>query len=223
LTPDCSDSLAEAREQILVATRKLKAGHAGPVVVALDGPSGAGKSTLARVVAQAIDAVVVPLDDFFSAGITDAGWGARSVEEMARDSFEWERVRGEAIEPLLAGKRAQWRAFDFEGGQRPDGTYGMCSEYRELDPAPVILLDGAYSSGPQLADLVDLMVLVDVPADQRQARLAAREEADFLDVWHARWDAVEEFYFTRVRPRESFDIVVTLSGPLDPSVLDMAD
>ena len=41
------------------------------------------------------------------------------------------------------------------------------------------------------------------------ARLAAREDKGFLERWHARWDAVEEYYFTRVRPRSSYDLVVT--------------
>ena len=77
------------------------------------------------------------------------------------------------------------------------------------EPAPVIVLDGIYSSGPQIADLVGLSVLVEAPDEQRRARLAKREEPGFLAQWHARWDAVEDFYFSSVRHKESFDIIVT--------------
>ena len=83
------------------------------------------------------------------------------------------------------------------------------TEATSTEPAPVIFLDGVYSSGPQMADLVGLSILVDAPNEQRPTRLAKREEPGFLAQWHARWDAVEAFYFSSVRPRESFDVIVT--------------
>jgi len=204
--------LTTARDQVLAAMRDLKRHCTQPVVVALDGPSGSGKSTLAALIAETIDAIVIPVDDFFRADISDQGWDARSAEEKIRDVFDWPRLRSEAIEPLLAGNAARWHAFDFEAGLRPDGTFGMRGDWILREPAPVILLDGAYTAGPQLADLVDLSVLVDAPADERRARLAAREEQGTLEAWHARWDAAEEHYFTRVRPRGSYDVEVSARG-----------
>ena len=47
------------------------------------------------------------------------------------------------------------------------------------------------------------------PALEGKARLAARDEKSFLDSWHARWYAAEEYYFTHVRPESAFDLVVT--------------
>ena len=85
----------------------------------------------------------------------------------------------------------------------------MKSTYVEIEPAPVILLDGAYSSGPQLVDLVNVTVLVEASYIERHTRLAKRETSSFLQRWHAKWDAVEEYYFTSVRPRGSFDLIVT--------------
>jgi len=82
--------------------------------------------------------------------------------------------------------------------------------YVEIAPAPVILLDGNFSTGPQLVDLVNLTVLVEAPDIERHARLVKRgEDPSFLQRWHALWDAVEEYYYTSVRPRGSFDLVVT--------------
>ncbi|MCK4961542.1 MAG: hypothetical protein KAS19_03605 [Anaerolineales bacterium] len=59
-----------------------------------------------------------------------------------------------------------------------------------------------------LGDLVDLTILVDVSIDERHARLASREDKDFMDRWHKIWDPVEKYYFTQVRPKSSFDLVV---------------
>jgi uridine kinase len=121
-------------------------------------------------------------------------------------------VRTEALEPLLAGKPAKWHAFDFTAGVRPDGTYALRSDVVEREPASVIVLDGAYSTGGALADLIDLTVLVDAPREVRHERLQAREEREFLAAWHARWDAAEEVYFSQIRPRSSFDHVVTTTA-----------
>jgi uridine kinase len=204
--------LPRACAEVVEAIRVAGAGRTRPLVVALDGASGSGKSMLAACVASRSDAAVIPVDDFFAADIPEEAWARFSVEERLRYVFDWQRVREDAIVPLLEGKPARWYAFDFAGGVRADGTYGMQAEPVEVPPAGVILLDGAYSAGPALDDLVDVTVLVDVPAAVRHARLAAREEATFLAEWHRRWDPVEAYYFTHVRPRALFDVVVDGAG-----------
>jgi uridine kinase len=162
-----------------------------------------------------VDAALIRLDDFFSAEIPDKQWDEFSVEERLKHVFDWGRLRENVLEPLLAGEPATWHAFDFESGLRPDGTYGMQDDPVEREPADVIVLEGTYSAGPELADLIDLAILVHVPVEERHARLAAREDSDFLEEWHERWDPVESLYFNRVRPRGDFDLIVNLSvGPL---------
>ncbi len=190
------------------AISRLLSKEGPPVVVALDGGSGAGKSTLAAAVEGAFDTALIPLDDFFAAGIPDARWDTFTPKEKLQRVFDWDRLRREVLEPLLEGQPACWHAFDFESGLRPDGTYGMQKTPKIRQPADVILIDGAYSAGPKLADLVDLAILVDVPLAIRHRRLEAREDPDFLEAWHARWDDVEAYYFTHMRPRSAFDLVV---------------
>ena len=197
---------------VVDAVRHLMTGRKRPLLIAIDGPSGSGKSTLALSLTAEFQAALVQGDDFFAAGISDAEWDARTPEERAADAIDWQRVWVEALEPLLAGKPAKWHAFDFAAGVRSDGTYGMQSDFTLRQPAPLIVLEGAYSTGGALADLIDLTVLVDAPRNVRHDRTQARDEREFLAAWHARWDAAEEVYFTRIRPPSSFDIVVTNSA-----------
>ena len=194
--------------------RRMRARHSGlPMLVAFDGGSGSGKSTLAVLVATELDAAIVPGDDFFAAEVTDAEWDALSPSERAAAAIDWRRLRVEALEPLLAGRIASWHPFDFAAGTRPDGTYPMAADAVTRKPSSVIVLDGAYSCRPEIADLIELAVLVDLPIDERHRRIAAREETSFSDAWHARWDAAEDYYFTHVRPATSFDLVVTNTAP----------
>ena len=196
-------------DTVVDAVRRLMTRYSRPVLVAIDGASGSGKSTLALRLADEFHAALVQSDDFFAAGISNAQWDARTPEERATDAIDWRRVRVEALEPLLAGKPAKWHAFDFAAGVSADGTYAMRSDFVEREPAPIIVLEGAYSTGGALTDLVDLTVLVDAPTEVRHDRLQAREEREFLAAWHVRWDAAEEVYFAQMRPRSSFDLVVT--------------
>ncbi len=210
--------LAEAYSQIMVAINRTLLTHHSPILVALDGGSGAGKSTLASMLEQEIDSVVVQSDDFFAANIPDWEWDERSIPQRAKDVLDWQRLRTDALEPLLASKIARWHPFDFAAGLRSDGTYAMSKQAVEKQPASVIILEGAYSSNPAIADLVDLTVLIDVPLLERHQRLNEREkDKQFLERWHTLWDAVEGYYFTEVMPKSSFDLVVSGSNTLRTS------
>jgi uridine kinase len=192
----------------VVATIRARAVRAQRLVVAIDGRSGSGKSTVATAVARAIGAVIVPCDDFFAASVSNAEWDRRTPEQRAAEAMDWRRLKREAIEPLRAGRPARWYAFDFPAGPRADGTYPLQGIPTELASKPVVLLDGAYSARPELADVLDLSVLVEAASLTREARLAAREAADFLQQWHARWDLAEDYYFGQVRPPSAFDVVL---------------
>jgi uridine kinase len=205
--------LTEACSRIILAINRILLTRHSPILVALDGGSGAGKSTLASQLEQELDSVIVQLDDFYSANIPDWEWDTRSIPERARDVLEWRRLRSDALEPLLACKPAKWHPFDFAAGLRPDGTYALSQQWVEKQPASVIILEGAYSTSPEIADLIDLTVLIDVPLLERHQRLDNREsDKSFLQRWHFLWDAVEGYYYTEIRPRSSFDLVVSGSS-----------
>jgi len=201
-------ALVPARDRILAWIGDLLEQRQTPIVIALDGGSGSGKSTLAAMIADEIGVAVIPLDDFFAGRIPAPAWSLFSAEEKLCKVFEWARVCGDALLPLKKGEPARWFAFDFDSGLRSDGTYGLEHEPKVLMPAKIILLEGAYSSGPELSDLVDYCVLLDVSIEERHARLADRQDEEFSSDWHQLWDEVEELYFSQSRPRDSFDLVL---------------
>lgn len=173
-----------------------------PLLVALDGHSGTGKSTIAKSIAEKVGGIIVEGDDFY-AGDTEEEWDARTPEEKASLCIDWRRLRKEALEPLLAGKSASWRPFDWKTGK------GLAEDAVTRNPASVIVLDGVYSSRPELADLVDLSILVEVQDGKRRERLVGREGFSRMKDWHRHWDVAEKHYFTKVRPPSSFDFVIT--------------
>jgi len=183
--------------------RRMGRDRPGPMLVALDGRSAAGKSTLAAVVAPMVGAVVIDGDDFYSGGSAEM-WDAMSAAEKAHHCMDWRRQRP-VLEKLARGKAAHWHPYDWEAD---DGSLAETAVI--CDPAPVIILDGAYSARPELADLFDLRVLLDAPAELRRAQLIDREGEDYRAEWNARWDEAEQWYFGEVMPAESFDLVLNV-------------
>jgi uridine kinase len=194
---------ANVVDTIIAAVHQLSEDRHVPILVAIDGRSGTGKSTIAATLANRLDATILECDDFYAGG-TDAEWAERTPAEKVARCIDWRRMQTEAIEPLLAGRNAVYHPFNFARGEGP------AEHAVTVKPAPVILLDGIYSARPELSDLVDLAVLVDMPDDRlRRRRLIAREGESFMAAWHAIWDEAEAHYFSHVRPRESFDLFVT--------------
>jgi uridine kinase len=179
-----------------------------PVVVAVDGGSGAGKSIFVRHLAEETKAAVIPLDDFYSVEIPATKWGEYATREKLSKVFNWERLERTALRPLLQRSVASWTTYDFTEGIQKDGTYREKSTLQKLHPADTIIIDGTYSASPEIVDLIDITILIDVPIAERHRRLDNREEVAFLKQWHQQWDEVEDYYFNEIRPKEFYDLVI---------------
>ncbi len=173
-----------------------------PVVVALDGRSGTGKSTLAEWMASQLGGIRVDQDDFYAGGDLQ-DWQRLTPREKADRVIDWRRVRDEVLLPLRQGRAASWRPFDW------DTMTGLSLETISAPPSRVVILDGAYSARPELAELVDLSILVTLDDAVRRERLRQREGEDLVSGWHAVWDEAEDWYFGTIRPPEAFDLVIS--------------
>lgn len=179
-----------------------------PVFVALDGRSGAGKSTLAASLGLRRPATVVAGDDFYSARpmtLSPSQRARMSDAEVAEALIDWRRLRRLALEPLRRREPVQFEPYDWTADD------GRLARRRELPSRDLVVVEGVYSSRPQLADLIDLAVYVEVAEDARSQRLQAPagDEPD----WVSFTERGENYYFEYIRPPETFDLRVhSLSG-----------
>jgi uridine kinase len=93
--------VTRAGETIVAEIQLLLSARGAPLVVGLDGRSGAGKSTLAASVALAVGGAAINVDDFSTGEIEG---DARPIEVIVEGAVDWQRLRREALEPLLAGE-----------------------------------------------------------------------------------------------------------------------
>jgi uridine kinase len=198
-------NIDQAVETIISEINKIRK-NKNRILVALDGRSGVGKSTLAKLLAEKVNGVIIVSDDFYSGG-NDDKWVNYSPEAKVADAIDWKRLRSEALEPLLAGKSASWHPLDF---QPEVGWVGWKKESIKVRPTDVVILDGAYAARPELSDLIDIKVLLQLEDKVRRERLQKREGEEFMVRWHKIWDSAEDYYFSNLRPTNSYDLVLDL-------------
>jgi uridine kinase len=194
-----------ATETVASAVRAIQAkAKDRAVVVALDGRSGAGKSTLAARLADTLDAALIHGDDFYR-DMPDAARVELSPAQGVARYFDWERLREEALTPLVQRESAAFGCFNWLAGR------GLTRAVT-IGPRDIVIIEGVYSARPEFDDLLDLKVLVEAVEGDRKQRRQQRPRSVSLsdpDKWDARWDAAERVYFGSVRPRNTFDLVVS--------------
>lgn len=210
MPPSSSASRSERTLDALVTRiRSASRGRATPLIVALDGRSGAGKSTLAAAAADRLDDCTVVEGDDFYAGGDAAHWDGRSAAEKAAGCIDWRRQRP-VLATLARSEAGSWHGYDWEAF---DGR--LRSEPTTVAPAAVVILDGVYSARPELADLLDLRVLLAADDRRRLDRLRRRDGVDYQDDWQARWTEAEDHYFGETVTRADFDLVLQ-ADPVQP-------
>ncbi len=174
------------------------------VVVALDGVDGAGKTVLGHELAALVrphrEVHRVSVDGFHRPAEVRYARG-RTAETFYRDQYDHDTVRGRLVEPFRAGEPWQRAVHDVEQ---------EVPVHRPPEPAAgaraVLLLDGIFLHRPELADLWDATVWVDVPFEVSVPRGNARfgelsaEQADPASAVNARHVGGQRLYLAEVDP-----------------------
>ena len=144
------------------------------LLVAITGGSGSGKSTLAQALAEALgpEQAVVVLEDWDyvdAAALPDFDAAAFDFDHVdARDHA----LLAEHLAELKAGRAVEAPIYSLiHHGRDPGGT--------PVPAAPVVIVEGIHLlATPAVADLFDLKVFVDTPADIRFIRRLLRDQAE---------------------------------------------
>lgn len=188
---------------------------AGRVIVAVDGLDGAGKTVfadgLAEVFAETGDAVFrASIDGFHRPRIERYARGRRSPEGFYLDSYDYPTFRRVLIDPFRDGAQTaaatgfQLAAFDVVRDAPVESQWVTAP----LDA--VLVIDGIFLNRPQLRDLWDWSIWLDVPFETAFARMALRDgsDPDPDAPANARYRQGQELYLDEARPREAASVIV---------------
>lgn len=167
------------------------------VLLAIDGPCASGKSTLAQELGARYHAPVIRMDDFFLPP------DKRSVERLRTPggNVDSERFLEQVLSPLSCQQTAVYRPW-----QCRVGNFG---QELSISPAPLTIVEGAYSLRPDLRDYYHLKVFLTAPLPLREARLLERNGADGLIAFQSRWIPMENLYFEGCHVEECCDILLS--------------
>ena len=192
MTPDNMVRAADA----LIETRKRKGAR---LFVAIDGGAGAGKSMLARGIQELRGAVsILRTDDFFRP-LNEYRIANLTVEELYELYFQWQRMRDEALMPLRRGETANYQSYDWSADR--------LLQWETIDPAEIVLVEGVYSSRPELRPMLDATIFVDAPRAERLRRIRTRTPNEMGD-WITPWMAAEDWYLNQIRPQDTADLLM---------------
>jgi uridine kinase len=144
------------------------------ILIAITGGSGSGKSTLAEAVATALpvgSAVLLREDSYYLDAASLPGFDAATFDfddVAARDH----RLLQSDLSALKAGRDIVAPRYSFL-------THAREPRGEAVSAAPVVIVEGTHLlCTPSLADLFDIRVFVDTPADIRFIRRLLRDQAE---------------------------------------------
>ena len=194
---------AQAVTELLGLLQTVRVGERA--LVAIDGFDGAGKTYLASELLDAADhsnrpMVSVSIDGFHhpKARRVAAGEGA---EGFYRGSYRYDVFRRCVVDPVRAGTPVTPSVWDV-------------ARDRPIEPDPVtlphdaiVLVDGIFLQRPELADVWDATIWVDVPfsisVPRGNARFPGPHDADPEAASNQRYVGGQRRYLAEARPRES--------------------
>lgn len=152
-------------------------------MIAVTGGSGSGKTTLARGLHARLGADVCQLvtEDNYYFGRDHYGPAARAMTHaQLEQTFNFDDPANKDmahlrrdIEALKRGDMIEQPIYEFARHDRRAG------EVKRIESRPVVIVEGIHVlSDPAFAELFDLTVFVDAPADLRLIRRIRRDEAE---------------------------------------------
>lgn len=206
---ECSE---QRRDVLLAIAAQVPAPDGADAVrVAVDGVDGSGKSVFADQLAgvlreQTRPVVRASVDDFHHPRVQRYRRGRSSPNGFWLDSFDYDRLRHDLLDPLGPGGSRRYRAavHDLDTDQQLDLPWVVGP------PGVVLVLDGLFLHRDGLHDLWALSVFLDVPFDVTAARMAARDGSN-PDPHHPsmrRYVDAQRIYFKSCMPATRADLVI---------------
>lgn len=157
----------------------------GSAVIAIEGGSASGKTTLSALLGSVYDCNLLHADDFFLRP------EQRTAERLAEvgGNFDRERFAEEVVAALSKVSPIRFRPFDC-------ATRRLGEEIM-LAPKPLTVVEGVYSTHPDLGRYYDLAVFLDISPDYQRERVEKRNSPELARRFFAEWIPMENIYFER--------------------------
>lgn len=182
----------------------------GPnLIVGIDGVDGSGKTRLADELAalapSSSPVVRVSIDGFHHLRERRYRRGRSSPEGFWLDSCDYDMFRDDVVEPFHRGGGTYLPA-----GHDVESDALLTSPRLDVPRGSLLLVDGIFLHRPELRDIWDLSIFLDVPFEESVRRMSARDglPSDPSAAENARYVGGQQLYLTTCSPAERATILV---------------
>lgn len=170
----------------------------GRCIVAIDGGSASGKTHLSSILKSKYDCTVFHMDDFF---LRPEQRTKKRLAEVG-GNVDRERFLEEVLIPISQNKPIAFSKFD-------------CSTFTLSSPISVtlkklIIIEGAYSMHPDLANYYDLSVFLDISPEIQKERIKKRNTPQSAKQFFNKWIPLEEIYFSEMKVKNRCDLSISI-------------
>jgi uridine kinase len=199
-----------------------------PLLVGIDGVDASGKTTLANQLADLLsgrpaDASVIrsSIDGFHHPRVRRHRRGRESAVGYYLDTFDYDAVRTELLEPLSdsGGRKYRVGTFDLAADAPTDSAAIDVPEH------VVLIADGVFLQRPELRRFWTLVVFLHCSFDEVIRRARVRDLANFQDGDHlertykGRYIPGQQIYIDQCAPAINADIVIDNTRLNAPSLI----
>ncbi|HZS94606.1 MAG TPA: uridine kinase [Chloroflexota bacterium] len=184
-----------------------------------------GKSTIAAALADALRGhgravIQASVDGFHRPRSERYRQGSDSAAGYYEDSFDYDALRSNLLLPLgpEGSRRYRWEVFDY----RTDSPLDLPFETAPNDA--ILIADGIFLLRPELIDLWEFRIFVDVSFEIALRRALIRDrdlfgsEEAVRERYIERYFPAQQLYLESARPMERADAIV-INGGATPRVL----
>jgi uridine kinase len=160
----------------IVADRILRLPLDRTARVGIDGVDGAGKTMFADEIAQVLRAADRPVirasvDGFHHPKSERYRRGRGSPEGYFEDSYDYTALKAALLDPLGPGGTGRYRTAVFDHVKDMPVAAPECA----AAPASILVLDGIFLHRPELRDIWDVSIFLDVAFEVSVGRCAGRD------------------------------------------------
>ena len=167
------------------------------MTVAIDGLCGSGKTTFAALLQSVYDCNLFHADDFY------LPMSMRTPERYATPggNVHWERILSDILEQIPKNESFSYRVFDCGVMDLGDAV--------QVTPKALNILEGSYSTHPELIGRYDLKIFLKTSPETQSARILKRNGPARHKVFVEKWIPLENLYFTSYPVEKQCDLVFT--------------
>nr|WP_312577643.1 uridine kinase [Sedimentibacter sp.] len=164
--------------------------------VAIEGKSGSGKSTLSDLLFDMYTCNVFHMDYFFLRP-------ELKTEERMKEvggNVDYVRFNEEIINGLKSGLNFKYQIYDCK--------QMALTEFINVKPKKLNIVEGVYSMHPTLINNYDLKVFLDIDEEKQKSRILERNGSFMYEKFINEWIPKENQYFKEMKIPEKCDIII---------------